>query len=69
MHQKTHIQIHGLRTHTATAHLEKKIEAIPGVQAVELDPQSEEAIVEHDDADLNKIVAAIADEGLIGRAP
>jgi len=67
MTQKTQIQIPGLRTHTAAAHLEKTIEAVPGVQAVELEPQSERAIVEHDGADLNKIVAALAAEGLDAR--
>ena len=64
MSTKTNIRIEGLKNVTSTAHLEKKLEAIPGVQSVEIDPQNENAIVEHDGADLRKIRTAVMEEGL-----
>ena len=64
MSTKTDIHIKGLRNITSTAHLEKSLEAVPGVQAVEIDPQNERAIVEHDGADLEKLKVALAAEGL-----
>ena len=61
---KTHIRIQGLKNITSTAHLEKKLEAVPRVQSVEIDPQNERAIVEHDGADLEKLKVAVENEGL-----
>ncbi len=67
MSTKTNLHIQGLRNITSTAHLEKKLEAVPGVQAVEIDPQNEQAIVEHDGADMEKLKVAAAEEGLESR--
>lgn len=58
------IRIEGLRNVASTAHLEKKLEAVPGVQSVEIDVEHEQAMVEHEGADLRKIRRAVLDEGL-----
>jgi copper chaperone CopZ len=47
----------------ASAHLEKSIESIPRVRTVTLQPEAEEVHVEHDDAPIREIVAAIRHEG------
>jgi len=65
----TEIRIRGLKEVTATGHLEHRIEAVPHVQSVEIDPQNERAIVEHDGADLTKITTAIAEEGFEATLP
>ena len=44
-------------------HLEKALEAIPGVQAVEIDREQQCALVEHDGADPGRLLAAAAEEG------
>ena len=64
MSTKTDILIKGLRNVTSTAHLEKKLEAVPGVEAVEIDSQNERAIVEHHGADMEKLKVAVMEEGL-----
>lgn len=61
---KTDLHISGLKNLTSTAHIEKTIESFPRVQAVQIDPERERAIVEHEGADLAKIRGALAEAGL-----
>lgn len=56
----THILISDLGGEaTDSGHLEKALEAVPGVQSVEIDTQTCLASVEHDGADAGKLVAAV----------
>lgn len=47
----------------SSAHLEKSIESVPRVRTVTLQPDAEEVLVEHEDAAIREIVAAIRSEG------
>jgi copper chaperone CopZ len=44
--------------------LEKALEEVPGVQAVQLDLEHKCAIIQHEGADTKRLVAAAAEEGL-----
>lgn len=59
----TCLKIEGLSNVVATGHLEKSLEAVPGVASVEIDHTSECAIVEHDGASLQLLQTAAADLG------
>lgn len=63
MNTTTQIKIEGLRHITATGHLEKAMEAVPGVESVELDAERECAVVEHAGADPVRLMAVAAKEG------
>lgn len=65
----THLRIQGLRNVTAIGHLEKSLEAVPGVQAVRIDSTGEEAMVEHDGADPKLLIAAAAELGYRAEHP
>ena len=59
----TCLKIQGLRDVTSTGHLEKALEAVPGVRSVEIDPAGEQAIVEHDAANPRLLTTAAAGLG------
>lgn len=59
----TQIKLAGLRRVTAAGHLEKRFEAVAGVQSVEIDPQTECATIVHEGADTEKLLVAAANEG------
>lgn len=48
-------------------HLEKALEAVPGVQFVEIDPKTGRARIEHSDADPRLLVRSIEEQGYLGR--
>ena len=57
-----HLKIAGLKN-VPSAHLEKTLEAVPGVQSVQLDYDEEGATVEHEGADPKLLAAAAASIG------
>jgi hypothetical protein len=57
-----HLKIAGLKN-VPSAHLEKTLEAVPGVESVELDYEGEGAIVQHEGADPKLLAAAAATIG------
>jgi copper chaperone CopZ len=59
----TCLKIEGLSDVVAVGHLEKSLEAVPGVASVEIDRTGEQAIVEHDGASPQKLQSAAADLG------
>lgn len=46
-----------------TAHLEKALESVPGVESVEIDPAARQAIVQHRDTPPDRLIAAVAELG------
>lgn len=60
---KTELKLDGLHN-LAAGHLEKSLEAVPGVQSVELDHANDRAIIEHDGADLEKLTTTANMEGV-----
>lgn len=55
----TRVVIKGLESATDTGHLEKALEAVPHVASVEIDPSTRFAMVEHDGARPELLVAAV----------
>lgn len=60
----TRLTLPGLREVLDVAHIEKSLEAVPGVQRVTLDREKETAEVEHEGADLEALKAAARAVGL-----
>ncbi len=65
MSTTTRLRISKLDDATDTAHLEKALEAVPGVKSVEIDPESNEAIVEHEGAEPRQLTQALRQQGYI----
>jgi cation transport ATPase len=63
--ETTRLKIAKLDAATDTAHLQKALEAVPQVGAVEIDAGSHEAVVEHDGADTSQMTAALKNQGYI----
>lgn len=59
----TRITIENLEAATDTAHIEKAIESVPRVSAVEIDPGAKQAIVTHDGAEPERLKRAVAELG------
>ena len=59
----TTLRIEGLGATAATGHIEKALEAVPSVDAVELDSASGTAIVEHHGADHQLLLQALRSVG------
>ncbi len=59
------LKISKLDPATDTAHLEKALEAVPGVRSVEIDPSANEAIVRHEDAEPGKLTQALRQQGYV----
>jgi copper chaperone CopZ len=63
--ETTRLKIAKLGAATDTAHLQKALEAVPQVGAVEIDAEAHEAVVEHDGADTAQMTAALKNQGYI----
>lgn len=63
--ETTRLKIAKLDAGTDTAHLQKALEAVPQVGAVEIDAGSHEAVVEHDGADTTELKNALKNQGYI----
>jgi copper chaperone CopZ len=61
----TRLKIAKLGGATDAAHIEKALESVPRVSSVRLDPQANEAIVEHDGADEGEMTTAVKQQGYI----
>lgn len=61
----THLKIAKLDDATDVEHLEKALEAVPRVHAVRVDPESHEAVIEHDEADSGELTAAVKQLGYV----
>lgn len=61
----TRLKISKLDDATDVSHLEKALEAVPGVQSVEIDPADNEARVQHDGVDPQKLTQALREQGYI----
>ena len=59
----TILQITGLGTTAATSHIEKALEAVPRVAAVRMQSDEGRAVVEHDGADPQQLLAALRSVG------
>lgn len=57
--QTTILKIAGLGATSATAHIEKALEAVPGVASVRVESGEGKALVEHDGADEKKLLTAL----------
>ncbi len=62
---QTTIKIAKLADATDTAHIEKALEAVPGVQSVRVEAAENRAIVEHEGADEAQLTSAIKQTGYI----
>ncbi len=60
-----HLHVLGLSNIASSSHLEKALEAVPRVSAVELNPAQEEAVVTHDGADPQELLTAAKSQGYI----
>ena len=54
----TQLVIDNFENVTDTAHLEKAFEAVPGVESVEIDPQSRKVLITHHGADPSQLASA-----------
>lgn len=61
----THLKIAKLDDPADAAHLEKALEAVPRVQSVRIDPETNEAVVDHEDANSDELTAAVKRLGYI----
>jgi copper chaperone CopZ len=61
----TYVEINGLDDPSEQAQLEKSLESVPGVQAVQIDVQNRRAVVEHKGADPRQLVAAVRTLGYL----
>ncbi|MFT3780380.1 MAG: heavy-metal-associated domain-containing protein [Nibricoccus sp.] len=57
--QTTILRLKGLGATAANAHIEKAIEAVRGVESVEMNVGDGEILIEHDGADTEKIREAV----------
>lgn len=64
---KTQIKIDAATSANEFGHLEKALEAVPRVTAVEVDPAAKTATVEHDGADMNELKSAVSGLGFAAR--
>jgi copper chaperone CopZ len=64
----TVVEITELNDPSEEAHLEKSLEAVPGVQAVRIDSQKRQAVVEHEGADPRQLIAAVRTLGYFPQA-
>ena len=62
------IEIPGCDDATDNGHLEKALEAVPGVESVEIDPASGTATVRHQGSDAGQLLAAVRTLGYEARA-
>lgn len=51
------------------SHLEKALEAVPGVHSIEIDPADNEARVQHDGIDPQMFTQALREQGYISEFP
>jgi copper chaperone CopZ len=61
----TRLKIAKLSGATDAAHIEKALEAVPRVKSVKLEPEENQAIVDHDGADERELTTAIKQLGYI----
>jgi copper chaperone CopZ len=61
----TRLKIAKLAGATDAEHIEKALESVEGVKSVKIDPESNEAIVDHDGADDDKLTTVIKQQGYI----
>jgi hypothetical protein len=59
----TRLKIQDLRNVVAVGHLEHSLEAVPGVDSVNIDLTCEEAVIEHEGADPRLLAVAAAELG------
>ncbi|HWB59265.1 MAG TPA: cation transporter [Chthoniobacteraceae bacterium] len=61
--QTTHLKITGMSCDACVSHAKKALEAVPGVRSASVNLAGQEATVQHDGADIAKLLAAVAEEG------
>lgn len=61
--ETTTLEIEGLGATSATAHIEKALEAVPHVSSVRVDTGNGKAWVEHDGADRSELLRALRSVG------
>ncbi len=59
----TQLQIGGMMCAACAGHVTKALQAVPGVQRVQVQNHPDLATVEHDGADVGTLIAAIEEEG------
>jgi len=59
----THLKIEGMSCKMCVGHVRRAIESIEGVTSATVDLESTSAIVDHENADLPAIIAALDEEG------
>ena len=61
----THLKIAKLDNATDIAHIEKALEAVPGVQSARVVADENEAVIEHEDADTAEMTTAVKKLGYV----
>ena len=61
----TRLKIAKLTDATDTAHIEKALEAVPKVNSVRVEPDENQAIVDHDGADERELTLAVKQLGYV----
>ena len=61
----TRLRIAKFTDATDAAHIEKALEAVPGVNSVKVEPAENQAIVEHDGADERELTSAVKQLGYV----
>jgi cation transport ATPase len=61
----THLKIAKLDDATDIAHIEKALEAVPGVQSARVVADENEAVVEHENADTTEMTTAVKKLGYV----
>lgn len=61
--ETTTVDIEGLGATSATAHIEKALEAVPRVASVRMDTGGGKALIEHDGADKQALLRALRSVG------
>ena len=61
----TRLKIAKLSGATDTAHIEKALEAVPRVKSVKVEAEENQAIVDHEGADVGELTSAVKQLGYI----
>ncbi|HYC70749.1 MAG TPA: cation transporter [Opitutaceae bacterium] len=61
----TRLKIAKLDSATDAAHIEKALEAVPGVKAVSMETAEHRAVVEHEGADVGELTSAVKQIGYV----
>lgn len=60
---QTDLKVEGMTCQNCVRHAREALEAVPGVSSAEVDLDSGTAVVQHEGADLEAMIAALDEEG------